>query len=211
MRDFAFLSLILPALLVSACGATTPDGKAIYFQDDFSSVDSGWTEDSFPEGLTDYGQDSYRILVNETYYSIWSYIEHGDQADVSVEVDARKIGGDDVNEFGLVCRHLDTGNFYVGVITSDGYYGFLKTYDGGEIELIGSDTFTESALINKGSDSNHIRLDCVGDTLTLYANGQILGQVTDSTITSGLVGLYAGTYEVGGTDILFDNFVVHAP
>lgn len=211
MQKFAFLFLVFAALLISACGASTVDGKAIYFQDDFSSADSGWTRDTFAEGLTDYDQDSYRILVNETYYSIWSYIEHGDQADVSIEADTRKIGGDDVNEFGLVCRHLDTSNFYVGVITSDGYYGFLKTVNGGDFEVIGSDTFSESSLINTGSSSNHVRLDCVGDTLTLYANDQMLGQVTDSTITSGLVGLYAGTYDVGGTDVLFDNFVVHAP
>lgn len=211
MHKFAISFLLLLSVLISACSPSTADGKAIYFQDDFSNVDSGWTRDTFTEGLTDYDQDSYRILVNETYYSIWSYIEHGSQADVSIEADTRKIGGDDVNEFGIVCRHLDTDNFYVGVITSDGYYGFLKTVNGGDFEVIGSDTFSESPAINQGSNGNHMRMDCVGDTLTLYANEQMLGQVTDSTITNGVVGLYAGTYDIGGTDILFDNFVVHAP
>jgi hypothetical protein len=33
----------------------------------------------------------------------------------------------------------------------------------------------------------------------------------DSTLTSGDVGLMAGTFSNPGTDILFDNFVVRQP
>ncbi|MCL5428998.1 MAG: hypothetical protein M1347_04225 [Chloroflexi bacterium] len=68
-----------------------------------------------------------------------------------------------------------------------------------------------SNAIHLGGESNHIRLDCVRATLTLYVNGELLGQANDTTIASGDVGLYAGTFDVAGTDVLFDNFVVYQP
>lgn len=209
MRNVMFVAVL--ALLLAACGAKTEDGKPIYFQDDFSSSSSGWTEDTIEQGLVEYANGSYRILVTEEYYSIWSYMEHGDQTDVSVEVDATKIGGDDINEFGVMCRYGITETFYAGLVTSDGYYGIMSSTILGDLELLGTGEFQVSDVISTGAATNHIRLDCVGNQLSLYANGELLMQVTDDTHTSGYVGLYAGTYEVGGTDVLFDNFVVHAP
>lgn len=209
MRNVIFVAVL--TLLLAACGASTADGKPIYFQDDFSSSGSGWTEDTIEQGLVEYADGSYRILVTEEYYSIWSYMEHGDQTDVSVEVDATKIGGDDINEFGVMCRYGITETFYAGLVTSDGYYGIMSSTILGDLELLGTGEFQVSDVISTGAATNHIRLDCVGNQLSLYANGELLMQVTDDTHTTGYVGLYAGTYEVGGTDVLFDNFVVHAP
>ena len=62
-----------------------------------------------------------------------------------------------------------------------------------------------------GSASNHIRADCVGDTLTLYVNGMQLAQVKDARFPAGDVGLIAGTYATPGTDIRFDDFIVYQP
>ena len=42
-------------------------------------------------------------------------------------------------------------------------------------------------------------------------NGQQLIQVQDAEFTAGDVGLIAGTYDVPGTDIRFDNFIVYQP
>lgn len=209
MRNMMLVAVL--ALLVAACGASTADGKPIYFQDDFSSPSSGWTVDTIEQGLVEYAQDGYRILVTEEYYSLWSYIEHGDQADVSVEADATKLAGDDINEFGLMCRYGITETFYAGLVTSDGYYGIMSSTILGDLELLGTAEFQMSDAINTGAATNHIRFDCIGNQLSLYVNGELLMEVTDDTHTSGYVGLYAGTYEVGGTDILFDNFVVHQP
>jgi hypothetical protein len=68
-----------------------------------------------------------------------------------------------------------------------------------------------SDAINQGAATNHIRADCVGSTLTLYANGTQIDQQTDTDFSTGDVGLLAGTYTQTGTDILFDNFVVMKP
>jgi hypothetical protein len=65
--------------------------------------------------------------------------------------------------------------------------------------------------INQGSATNHIRADCVGSNLTLYANGSEIASASDSSFTGGDVGLIARTYDTAGTDILFTNFVVSKP
>lgn len=225
MQKHTFVVLIVLGLLLSACGgalvtqapteatqAPQPTaGPAVLLQDDFSNSGSGWDRTSAAEGSTDYQDGGYRIFVNATNYSVWANPNQSSYTDVSVEVDALKVGGDDDNEFGIVCRHADPGNFYAAVISSDGFFGFYRRLNGGNFEALGSGQFETSDAINLGAESNHIRLDCVGPTLTLYANGEMLGSASDSGISSGDVGLYAGTFEVVGTEILFDNFVVHEP
>jgi hypothetical protein len=215
--------LVFLALFVSACGGAlvpppaatqAPDQPAdtgTLLQDDFSDPNSGWDRVSVDEGSTDYQDGGYRIFVNTENYSIWANPNQSSYTDVSVEVDAHKIGGPDDNEYGLVCRHADPGNFYAAVISSDGFFGFYRRIDSGNFEGLGTGQFEPSDAINLGSETNHIRLDCVGSTLTLYANGELLGEASDSGIASGDVGLYAGTFETAGTDILFDNFVVRQP
>lgn len=212
MRTRNVAVIVFLALAISACsGAGITLETGVLLQDDFSNSGSGWDRVDEAEGSTDYQDGGYRLFVNETNYSVWANPNQGSYADVRIEVDARKIGGQDDNEFGIICRHADPENYYAAVISSDGFFGFWRRVDGADLEMIGYDKFQTSEAINLGTESNHIRLDCVGSTLTLYANSEMLGQASDSTIASGDVGLYAGTFEVAGTDILFDNFVVREP
>ncbi len=222
-----YLASVLFALTVSACsGALSPQapastqgpsntevpaGPAVILQDDFSNSSSGWDVVSQDQGSTGYQDGGYRIFVNDVNYSVWANPNQGSYTDVHSEVDAHKIGGVDDNEYGIICRHADPSNYYAGVITSDGYFGFWRRVNGGDLEMIGGGNMQTSDAINQSDGTNHIRLDCVGSTLTLYANGQELGSVTDDTISSGDVGLYAGTFDTAGTDVLFDNFVVYVP
>jgi hypothetical protein len=184
---------------------------AVILEDDFSNPDSGWDRTTDAEFTTDYDGGAYRIYVGSESYSAWANPNQSSYGDVSIQVDANKAAGPDDNEFGLICRHSDPSNYYVATISSDGFYGFLRRVAGADLELIGMDSMQPSDAINLGAASNHIRLDCIGSTLTLYANGTLLGSVTDSNHLSGDVGLYAGTFSEGGADILFDNFVVTAP
>lgn len=215
MQTRNIVMMIFLVLAITACGgalATQPPADAgVLLQDDFSNPDSGWDRASTSEGSTDYQDGGYRLFVNATDYSIWANPNQDSYTDVRVEVDAQKIGGPDANEFGLLCRHADPGNFYAAVISSDGFFGFYRRIDGGNFDALGTGQFEPSDAINLGSATNHIRLNCIGSTLTLYANGVLLGETSDSSIASGDIGLYAGTFDVVGTDILFDNFVVHQP
>ncbi|MFN3492305.1 MAG: hypothetical protein ACK40V_08820, partial [Anaerolineales bacterium] len=81
----------------------------------------------------------------------------------------------------------------------------------GQAVLLGQSEMLSSSNINKGLAINHLRGDCIGNTLTFYINGLQVTQAQDSSLTSGDVGLIAGTFAAPGVDIVFDNFVVLQP
>ncbi len=209
--------VLVLALAAMACSFSLGGGgtdrcaqsNQVMLQDDFSDTGSGWGKASLDTGDAGYQDGGYHITVNTDYQSLWAN-PGCDFTDVSVEVDAHKIGGVDDNEFGVICRYQDIENFYAASISSDGFYGLIRIANS-EFGYIGMDAMQGSEAINLGSDSNHIRLDCVGDTLTLYVNGEMVASATDSSYASGDVGLHAGTFDTPGIDILFDNFKVSKP
>ncbi len=190
--------------------AENVESGGILFQDDFSNSNSGWDQYREADFVTDYENGGYRFYVNQDNYDIWA--NPGlNFTDTIIEVNATKVGGPDENDFGVICRYRDENNFYMFLIASDGYYGIGAIENGGDLELISTDYLEYSEQINLGNATNAIRAECVGDNLTLYANGTILADVRDSRFTSGDVGLIAGTFDIPGAEILFDDFVVRQP
>ena len=181
----------------------------VLFSDDFSSTSSGWDRYSDDSGSTDYSNGAYEIIVNEANYDIWAN-PYKSFTDVSVEVDATLNAGPEDNNFGILCRYVDTSNYYFSYIASDGYYGVGKIVDG-EQTFFSDEGMPVTDAVYGGSATNHIRFDCVGSTFTLYVNDTLLAEYEDSTFSSGDVGLVAGTFSETGVDILFDNFVVKQP
>ncbi len=223
MRRIGVALLLGLALTVMACalpnlpGLSSPEKPQVapaqlkvLFQDDFSNPDSGWDRARAKDGVTDYTKDgAYRIRVNVPNTDVWA--NPGLHfTDVRIEVDATKVGGPDDNDFGVICRYQDENNFYFLIISSDGYYGIGKVAHG-EQSLLTGDALDYSDAILQGATTNHIRGDCVGSKLVLYANGVRLAEAQDDTFKDGDVGLMAGTYDDRGTNILFDNFVVYQP
>jgi hypothetical protein len=207
-------SIIILILASLSCRTILPSEKAdepgkVLLQDDFSDPSSGWNQVSTDKGAIEYADGVYRILVNEPNLDIWS-IPNEEFGNVRIEVDALKVGGDRDNRFGLICRANDQNNFYTFVISSDGYFGVGKIKDN-SYQLIGMDALLRSDAIKLGSELNHIRADCIGKSLTLYVNGERLIEVEDLDFAVGKVGLIAGTYDIPGTDIRFDNLVVYGP
>ena len=222
IKSIVVLSLILIfSLALSGCsviqqflpigkvdsGGTSPSSNVL-FEDNFSKSSSGWDQWSGDSGSTDYVDGTYQINVTTTQYDLWANPGKS-YTDVSVEVDGTKVSGPDDNDFGILCRYVDTSNYYFGIISSDGYYAIGSLIDG--TQNIFAENLEFSEAIKLGGVANRIRFDCVGSTLTLYANGTQLTQVTDTTFTSGDVGLMAGTFDTAGTQIAFDNFVVKKP
>ena len=212
------LSWLFPLLLVvlaaSACRSyriadwLTQSGEAL-FKDDFSDPGSGWARAVSPSGVMDYFGGGFRIWVNTENYDFWSTpgLAFGD---VRIETDVYTIGGPLENRLGLLCRYRGAGDYYFFVISSDGYYGIGKM-SGGVRLLLGQAMMAYTPAIAQGLAANHLRADCVGDTLTLYVNGQPVGMAQDADFSDGDVGLLAGTFGQPTTDAVFDNFVVLKP
>lgn len=203
--------LLILALTLVACRATgdsTPQPGSVLFQDDFSDPASGWNQVSEANGLSDYDDGAYRIRVDVLNTDIWARPQL-DFNDVRIEVDAFKAGGDRNNRFGVICRAA-ADHFYIFLVSSDGYYGIGKV-QGNQYELVGMEAMQPSEKINQGTAGNHLAVECVGSRLSLSVNGEKLAEVEDVDFASGDVGLIAGTYNLPGTEIIFDNFSVTEP
>jgi len=190
-------------------GAEDNEPGQVLFHDDFSDPASGWDRVNTDEGATDYADGKYRIFVDRPQYDYWANpgMSFGD---VRIEVDATKVGGPDDNDFGLLCRYQDTRNFYAFLVGSDGYFAILKYVDG-DSESLGTDGMAPTDAVFLGAATNHLRVDCIGQTLSLYVNGELVHRVVDGEYTSGDVGLIAGTFDEPGVDIHFDDFVIYEP
>lgn len=184
--------------------------SSVLFFDDFSDPGSGWDQVDETNYSTNYYNDTYRIKINDDMSDSWANPSNRKFSDVIIEADATKNGGPDDNDFGLICRYQDTQHYYYAVISSDGYYGIFKVTSE-STDILGRDNMEYSDYIKQGLMINTIRFECVGESLTLYVNSQLLDQQTDNEYSTGNVGLIAGTYDTPGTDILFDNFTVYSP
>jgi hypothetical protein len=194
----------------SVTPVSVPTSENLLLFDDFSNPNSGWDKVEETDYSTNYYNNAYRITVNTNMYDSWANPNAQTYVDAIVEVDATKNGGPDDNDFGLICRYQDSEHFYYAVISSDGYFGIIKV-NGDSSDLLGREYLEYSDSIPQGYATNHLRLECLGDTLTFYVNGQQVDQQSDGDYAEGDVGLIAGTYDNPGTDILFDNFSVYAP
>jgi len=214
MHRNLYLSLMVAILAMAALACSFGKGAesattGVLFSDDFSDTSSGWDRVNVSEGITDYADGVYRIFVNTDNTDYWA--NPGlNFTDTIIEVEATKVDGPDDNDFGLICRHQNTENFYIFIISSDGYYGILRVING-EQNLLGMSEMAFSEAIKTGNETNIIRADCIGSALTLHANGTQLVTVDDSSLESGDVGLLAGSFDTPGTDIQFDNYVVRQP
>lgn len=206
---------IAGTILLGACGgqAAPPPAQAlpsgsVLFQDDFAQATTGWDRLLVTEGVMDYYSGGYRVLVNGLQTNFWT-TPRQNFTDVRLEVDTGKLAGPDENRIGLLCRY-NGRDYYFFVISSDGYYG-AGLFKGGQATLLGQTELLYSAQINTGVAVNHLRADCAGSTLTFYVNGFKVTEAQDASLTSGDIGLLAGTFNEPGVDVIFDNFVALQP
>jgi len=178
--------------------------------DDFSDPNSGWDRMRSDEGFTDYEEGTYQIYVNEptTDYFSTPYCSY---KDVGLEVQAVRSGGPVENNFGLVCRFSDERNFYLGQVSSDGYFGIFKVRDGEYLQLDNEYMRLYEVILSEVNEVNLLRFDCQGQKLFLFVNGTLLASVEDDDYSIGDIGLLAGTFEQPGVLIAFDNFRILQP
>jgi hypothetical protein len=202
----------LPTIVTSPPSIPSATLQAeILFEDDFSSPFSDWSTGDDGDAKLAIEDGAFHIQVNITQNLYWT-TPGVNFSDIRIEVDAEKLAGPDSAEYGVICRYDETNglyNFYYLVIAGDTYAAIIKVVNGEQLEISTRDLTFDA--IHSGNASNHITAECVGSRLSLSANGTELFSITDDSHTSGDVGLIATTYEEGGIDVRFDNFVVTVP
>jgi hypothetical protein len=206
---FAFLVIVLSACQVSLISDLVARPGEKLFWDDFSDTSGNWPQTSGPNGSLGVVLGVYRIQVLSTHYEVLATPGHVFR-DVQVEADATRLAGPVQNLFGLICRSSHSEEFYFFAISSDGYYALGKIKNG-KTTLLGQEMMAYNANILQGDGPNHLRFDCIGETLTGYVNGQVIAISNDADFSSGDVGLVAGALDTPGVDVTFDNFVVYKP
>jgi len=189
-------------------GLVTLPGQALYHED-FSNPRSGWPQATSSTSSMGYQAGAYQMVVQAPMSDLQA-VSGQSYGDVQIEVDATRQAGPVYNRFGLICRFDDMNDFYFFAVSSDGYYAIGKIKNG-VTSLLGQEMMAFSAFILQGGEPKHLRFDCSGNTLKGYVNGQTLAITEDADFSSGDAGLMSGSYDEGGVDISFDNFVVYKP
>lgn len=183
------------------------EGMPVVYEDDFSQPDTGWNLDSDSSVARNLDDGELSITVNDTQTDAWS--THSTALrDVVLEVDAHKVAGPDMNNYGIICRYRDSDNYYFLQYGSDGTYAVTR-YLNGEASMLVEWARTEA--VKSGEAVNRLRGECVGSTISLYVNDTLLAGVEDDALSYGKIALAVGTYDEGGVQVKFDNLIVRSP
>lgn len=202
------LTLILCALALAACGASPPtiETGALVFSDPFDAL-GGW--DQYDSGdiqvVIDGGVFRFDVPSGGYYLSR----DGRENTDIILEVTARILSDDRSNGVGVICRAQPDGDGYYFLIGNDGSATIRRGQDREADPLV---AWTRTNAVRTGSASNTLRAACIGDTLTLWVNGQFIGSTTDSLYGSGQTGLVGVTTRRGDRlTVDFDNLYGYAP
>lgn len=121
-------------------------------------------------------------------------------------VEATQLAGPDDNAYGILARMDKDDRFYTFSISGDGYVR-VALYDKGAWTLLGGD-WRPSAAIHQGQATNVLALDVQGGQLQFSVNGEVVSEVTDTTLSRGDIGFYAGSFSEPDVMIAFDNLRV---
>jgi hypothetical protein len=187
-------------------GAFAP-GDLLYRDGFDSRKESGWYTVSNIENYSlRYRDGKYQFSLFRTDYSAWSFSNMNREIkDFILEVDASQDGGPDDNDFGIVFRYADPGNYSLLLISGDGFYGYCRKESA---EWIAPVKWIRSDAIVTGNSTNHLKAVAKDNMVKFYANDALLGTFTDDRPIPGKIGLWAEAFDESGVVVSFDNLKV---
>ena len=187
------------------------NNSQILLEDDFSARSSNWGTLTDADSSIEYEGDALHVLIYKENYVVWSTPNDTDYEKVHIEVTVNSDNTDPTTAFGILCmQQSEDWSFYYFVITPAGEYAIAKATTGeSDVFLTNNDQWGKSDLIPTQAASYRIGADCGQGRLALYVNGQQIDSASDSTYTTGHVGLFTWSGEqVNSADVTFDDFLV---
>jgi len=205
--------LVLTTIACASLDAFLPNTKlddtpeTFKFSDDFSNENSGWEIGTFDGGEIGYIGGKYYVSSIGSGSTMWGAAGRSFE-DVTIDADAEQISApsNNNNDYGIACRLQQDGGGYYGLISGDGFYTILRESGGDNFDILVD--WKESSHIRQGNSQNHLGLSCIGSKISLFVNGQLLAETSDSMYDSGDIGFTATSYEPEGTEVHFDNVTV---
>jgi len=200
-------------LALAACGGgESSEPQAAPVQDDFSAevCRFGYLEGTTTKG---YGcaDGEFRAWIDndQELYDFIAASAGESYGDVSIEVDARFVSGDDAGVY-LLCRGSQlSGDFYAFRVGVDGSVEITDYLDGEE-QVARLASLPEGSLL---PGANRLRADCIGNNLSLFVNGNLVLEraIEGGAYGQGDIGLGAGGASSGLSEVRFDNLAVSQP
>jgi len=208
-----FLGACAILLLISlACNLGEPQVQsgALIFMDDFSPGETSW-EIWSKNGVSAVGLvDGKLTMILQQPNTDIITSNHVNHPNLEISVSTRKEHGSNDNLIGLVCRYQNDENYYGFLISSDGYFGIIKKFQG-DVQLINSEMMQYSDIINKGDKENSLSAICDDESLVFIINNVEVASVQDADLPFGENGLLIGSFtEPDGLVVTFDDFVLRS-
>lgn len=171
----------------------------ILLRDDFNDEDaSGWNEINYAGTGAVFAVESGEYSLDSLGGGVVAIATQGefDWTDYSVQVSVKKISGSGTNWPDIFIRYQDLGNFYYVQLTTSALllrkrvsysYSAIQTWSG-SIDL---------------SIWHNVKVVAVGSSLKVYLDGQLRIDATDSSFSTGVMGIGAWYSHVH-----FDNVLV---
>jgi hypothetical protein len=174
------------------------------FRDEFADNRNNWFTGRFNDKETDLIEDGvFKIIWDKEGFS---YEVYGGQrfTNFIADVDCLIVTGGEEGSCGLVFAQEDDVGQYEFEVFTDSYR--LNVLEEDEWQTLLED---DLAGIVRPGEVNSLRVIRKDNDIHMYLNNQFLDSSSDSTYTSGNIGLSTNSYQVeGGIEIWFDNFTI---
>jgi len=178
------------------------DVLLLYF-DDFSDPNSGWLIEEGDWGHVGYYDGEYEMSSNEGWWGVDSSAPINDvPASFSLEADVRFVSGTE-NAYGLKLSTPE-GTAYDFYVKPVDQRWALSYYDGSQW---GDLAAGNSAYINQGTATNHLKVVVKSNNVALYANDHLLGSDGSTTLSSAWTHLVLWSH-TGSAAARYDSFAV---
>jgi hypothetical protein len=115
------------------------------------------------------------------------------------------------SSFGVFFRMVSPEEFYRFDITGNGRYSVERHNANGTWSRFVEDWPLSDAIKQGYNETNLLRIYAEGPVVAVYANGELLHQFEDPTLTEGNIALSGGTFGQPGLSVSFDNLIVQRP
>lgn len=163
--------------------------------DPMTSANSGWPN----QQQCLYKADGYHVSQGEYCRAPVDQFDDG-----IISVTTKQITGDPNWYYGVFFRSANWDNYYVFIITSNGYWKFSQYYGQHWSDLTPD---MPSTAIHKGLDvTNTIKVEMRQAELTFFINGAKVDDLQDVTFSSGYCGVVGGN----NIEVVYTNFLAQA-
>jgi predicted Ser/Thr protein kinase len=188
-------------------------GWSIVLADDFGAEGDVWSVGDYDDTLVDGSRSIeggiYRWEAEAFDDFVWWSIPDADEvSDLYVAVDVQLVDGVSNAQYGLIFRRGENKDYYLVLVSDNGYYEFVKVTDGDWTVLV---DWTETSAVRSG-EVNRLEIVARGSQFTFYVNGEYVEEFSDELLTVGQSALVIGLSEAGDSSVVeFDNFELRAP